>query len=89
LASIPPFSRASNLSTPPLRFQAAMARRSASASAAEKPAAIIEISITCSWKIGMPSVRSSAFFRRGSPVSRLDRSYWISSPLSRRSRAFR
>ena len=42
---------------PPLRFQAAMARRSASASSGVKPAAIMAICITCSWKIGTPSVR--------------------------------
>ena len=42
---------------PPLRFQAAIARRSWSASPGVKPAAIIAICITCSWKIGTPSVR--------------------------------
>jgi hypothetical protein len=42
-----------------LRFQAAIARRSWSASPGVKPAATMAICITCSWKIGTPSVRSS------------------------------
>jgi hypothetical protein len=43
----------------PLRRQAAIARRSWSASPPLKPAATIASCITCSWKIGTPSVRSS------------------------------
>ena len=44
---------------PPFRFQAAIARRSASASPGVNPAATIASCITCSWKIGTPSVRLS------------------------------
>ena len=40
------------------RFQAAMARRSRAASPAVKPAATMAICMTCSWKMGIPSVRS-------------------------------
>ena len=47
------------------KWAGCIARRSESASVAVKPAAIIEISITCSWKMGTPSVRSSAFCSRG------------------------
>ena len=43
---------------PPRRFQAAIARRSASASPAVKSAASMAICITCSWKIGTPLVRA-------------------------------
>ena len=48
--------------SPPLRFQAAMARRSWSASPGVKSAARMASCITCSWKMGTPSVRSSAAF---------------------------
>jgi hypothetical protein len=48
-----------------LRFQAAIARRSWSASPGVKPAARIATCITCSWKIGTPRVRSSATFMSG------------------------
>ena len=56
---MPRFSCCSNGSSPPLRFHAAIARRSWSASPGVKPAATIASCITCSWKIGTPSVRSS------------------------------
>lgn len=49
----------------PLRFQAAMSRRRRSASSAVKSPAFMAISITCSWKIGTPSVRSSTAFTSG------------------------
>ena len=39
-----------------------MLRRSWSASPGVKPAATMAICITCSWKIGTPSVRSSTPF---------------------------
>jgi hypothetical protein len=45
---MPPISGRSNRCTPPLRFQAAMARRRSSAMPALKPAATMAICITCS-----------------------------------------
>ncbi|OQB99224.1 MAG: hypothetical protein BWX79_03196 [Alphaproteobacteria bacterium ADurb.Bin100] len=57
---MPPTMRSWNLCTPPLRFHAAMERRRLSASPALKPAASMAICITCSWKMGTPSVRPSA-----------------------------
>ena len=62
--------------------QAAMARRRESAWVAVKPAHSIEISITCSWKMGTPSVRPS-----GAASSSF--TYRISRPSRRRCRAFR
>ena len=65
-----------NGSSPPLRFHAAIARRSWSASPGVNPAATIASCITCSWKIGTPSVRSStasivlARIRRPAPSRR-------------------
>ena len=55
---MPSFSRRSNGSSPPLRRHAAIARRKASDSPGVKPAATTASCITCSWKIGTPSVRS-------------------------------
>ena len=49
---------------PPLRFHAAIARRSLSASPGVKPAATTASCITCSWKIDTPSVRSSTDLHR-------------------------
>ena len=43
----------------PGRFQAAIARRRRSASPGVNPAATTASCITCSWKIGTPSVRCS------------------------------
>ena len=40
----------------PLRFHAAIARRSSSASPGVNPAATIDSDIACSWKSGTPSV---------------------------------
>ncbi len=56
---MPWISRSSKWPSPPLRFHAAIARRSWSASPGVKPAATIASCITCSWKIGTPSVRFS------------------------------
>ena len=60
--AMPSTRRCSNFSRPPLRRHAAIARRSWSASPGVKPAATIASCITCSWKIGTPSVRSSTLF---------------------------
>ena len=59
---MPSTSRCSNFSSPPLRRHAAIERRSWSASPGVKPAATIASCITCSWKIGTPSVRASTLF---------------------------
>ena len=56
---MPSISRRSKRSRSPLRRHAAIARRSWSASPGVKPAATIASCMTCSWKIGTPSVRSS------------------------------
>ncbi len=51
-----------------MRFQAAIARRSRSASPGVKPAATIASCMTCSWKIGTPSVRESTLLDFGARV---------------------
>jgi hypothetical protein len=56
---MPAISFCSKGSSPPLRRQAAIARRNWSASPGVKPAATTASCITCSWKIGTPQVRPS------------------------------
>ena len=74
----------SNVPSPPLRRHAAIARRSWSASPGVKPAATIASCITCSWKIGTPSVRSSTCLHRvariGRPAPALSRAAGTDAP---------